>query len=1208
MAEAMQADPQSPQPKKRGAPEEEKLSLEAIREVVRSEVGGSTAALRAEIGQRMDRVETGVTAQLEKTLEGLATINNQQLEQQRVVEAIQGEQYSVNARLQALESKVQVLQTTGGTSTTADTEETLNKVKQMVKDLRLDICTDNAFVPGVRRGYAIIPYANKEGEDSQQLRERLTGALKRVRQANVQMGAHADGKAKYLPQKQKKQERGGSTSKPSHEDYTRPTTKSRMRTEPTESSGEQGDDPAEQFHTLRPPPKGGKQKPFTVATWNVGGLTAANALEMLQTFGGNTALSSVAVVLLQEVITEAGRHFAASKAWKLVYGKMAGEWRGEGVAFLAAIGTHTGTQVLRAGVATTLLLPTGKKVGLLSAHMPHHATIPRAEAIMLEWGECTALRCPKAVVGIDANEQFTPSEHASHQEQAQGHTGRAESILAWLAHNHIRLPPQDLQAPSHFPYDTTQTPRRLDYVAIRGIFSLQGQVLQARDIARSDHEPVALQLRGDPPKQPKQPDRCGPRHVHIRSSDELQHILDQAAQIPPGDRHHQIAVLSQHITKPGRGKHARFEESKSLKQARRLAHNTPPGEARRQAWKAVSKQLHQEQRAWKQAIADRASQHDWPAYRQHKKGSSGETWIAALTDTHDWQGALLAHFKNIFHKADGDARDADFAARRGRLRWQCKHTTWQPFTAEEIEGVATRWKNSKCTVERGITVLLPKEATPLSWGETRPITLSSTILKAIAQLLLRRCAYTLKPHNTLQWAAPGRQGTELILTLRKVARMARDWGGTFWIIKLDLAKAFDSVAQTSLADLVERRMGADHPWEAVLWMSLLQARGVTIAAGGADTLVPQTNGVRQGSPDSPVLFSARVGECLLQTVAQTQNQQRQGGNPKLPPPPHHAGAFMDDTYLWGEQADHLQRTLDILQRLLREHGLRINPKKTRIICSTDDPHRFHIDGEWVAAESGEAALTVLGSPVSFRGGPPHLAAEMCTRARKAWGKNKALLTADTNLKQRLQLHNILVRQSALWAAETWPVQTTLLQAANVQQLQQVRSMVGGGRAPGEPWTEWNKRSLRMARVHLHKNKIERWSTYILRMIWGIWGHAARAQDITYEMLMWRGMEWWWQQQALPDDVGARHADRFNSSLDAERHIAAIAGTRWGEVARDRLAWEALEEKFVEAHDPPWCSGKQAQLQNLAQTKQDARRAKAIRDRRQARRAGRRLLN
>eukprot|EP00439_Symbiodinium_sp_Y106_P081966 s258_g21.t1 len=145
---------------------------------------------------------------------------------------------------------------------------------------------------------------------------------------------------------------------------------------------------------------------------------------------------------------------------------------------------------------------------------------------------------------------------------------------------------------------------------------------------------------------------------------------------------------------------------------------------------------------------------------------------------------------------------------------------------------------------------------------------------------------------------------------------------------------------------------------------------------------------------------------------------------------------MDDTYLWGEDHAHLQNTLTALERALHKHGLSINPKKTRIICSTKDPRRFTIGRQWVQPETGDAALTVLGSPVSFQGGPPQLAAEMGARARAAWGKNKDLLTAKTALKRRLQLHNVLVRQSALWAAETWPIQSTLLKAANTQQLQQ----------------------------------------------------------------------------------------------------------------------------------------------------------------------------
>ena len=216
---------------------------------------------------------------------------------------------------------------------------------------------------------------------------------------------------------------------------------------------------------------------------------------------------------------------------------------------------------------------------------------------------------------------------------------------------------------------------------------------------------------------------------------------------------------------------------------------------------------------------------------------------------------------------------------------------------------------------------------------------------------------------------------------------------------------------------------------------------------------------------------------------------------------------------------------------------------------------------------------------------------MGARARAAWGKNKDLLTAKTALKRRLQLHNVLVRKSALWAAETWPIQSTLLKAANTQQLQQVRCMMGGGRAPGEAWADWNTRTLRMARVHLQQNKVERWSTHILRSIWGLWGHVARAGDVTFDMLMWRGR--WRQQQQLPPEQGARHAARFNSSLDTERHITAIAGERWGERAKDRLQWESLAEKFLHAYDPPWSSGKQAQLENLAQTCGDTRAARAI---------------
>ena len=102
-------------------------------------------------------------------------------------------------------------------------------------------------------------------------------------------------------------------------------------------------------------------------------------------------------------------------------------------------------------------------------------------------------------------------------------------------------------------------------------------------------------------------------------------------------------------------------------------------------------------------------------------------------------------------------------------------------------------------VERGITVLLAKGQAPKDWGETRPITLSSTLLKTYSQLIIHRAAHLVQEPARLQWSRRHRQGVELILMLRKVCRTSHDWGIPMYIAKLDIRKAFDSIYQESLA-------------------------------------------------------------------------------------------------------------------------------------------------------------------------------------------------------------------------------------------------------------------------------------------------------------------------------------------------------------------------------------------------------------------------
>ena len=61
---------------------------------------------------------------------------------------------------------------------------TLQLAKDAVTSLQLDVDMEEAFVPGVRRGYLVIPYNARREETDGHTHNRLTTAIQKVRQAN----------------------------------------------------------------------------------------------------------------------------------------------------------------------------------------------------------------------------------------------------------------------------------------------------------------------------------------------------------------------------------------------------------------------------------------------------------------------------------------------------------------------------------------------------------------------------------------------------------------------------------------------------------------------------------------------------------------------------------------------------------------------------------------------------------------------------------------------------------------------------------------------------------------------------------------------------------------------------------------------------------------------------------------------------------------
>ena len=74
-----------------------------------------------------------------------------------------------------------------------DAKTTKEQAEHILRSVGAPISLDQLFVPGVRRGYAILPIDERLGEPFKARRQRVQEVISKVRTANVQRGAHSDG-------------------------------------------------------------------------------------------------------------------------------------------------------------------------------------------------------------------------------------------------------------------------------------------------------------------------------------------------------------------------------------------------------------------------------------------------------------------------------------------------------------------------------------------------------------------------------------------------------------------------------------------------------------------------------------------------------------------------------------------------------------------------------------------------------------------------------------------------------------------------------------------------------------------------------------------------------------------------------------------------------------------------------------------------------
>jgi len=263
-------------------------------------------------------------------------------------------------------------------------------------------------------------------------------------------------------------------------------------------------------------------------------------------------------------------------------------------------------------------------------------------------------------------------------------------------------------------------------------------------------------------------------------------------------------------------------------------------------------------------------------------------------------------------------------------------------------------------INRAHIVLIPKREGASSPSEFRPISLQNCPVKIISKILTTRLQKHIQQLVDIDQTGfiRGRSISENFVYATELVQFCHKNKKPTIVLKLDFAKAFDSVCWDSLLRILSAR-GFPHKWNQWILHLLQTSHSAVLVNGCPGNWIRCKRGLRQGDALSPYLFLlvADVLQRLIKTDNGIRHPVCDGPCPVL--------QYADDTLLLlrADVAD-VTRLKAVLDSFAMATGLKINFSKSTLIPMHVQQETISVILQTLQCTQGAFPQSYLGLPLS----------------------------------------------------------------------------------------------------------------------------------------------------------------------------------------------------------------------------------------------------